>query len=213
LYINLGSADHLPRQATFGVFSADSEHPSVVRKKGSVAVVSLKGPKLAEARITQENPTDPIGVGDLIYTPAWQPGRPEHLAIAGLVDIDGDGDGDLDQLLKLIKLSGGVVDAIVDEKGVSPQGLEPSQMTVETKFLILGDQPALGNGGDASAEGVTGYSGILNQARALTIRRISLDDFLDHIGYVRQDGKLEFGNETSSSRPSPARPNYQRFGT
>lgn len=209
VYINVGSADFLPKQATFSVYGPESAQSGRAEKKGSISVIDIRDRHMAVARITEENNRNPIGIGDLIYTPAWEPGRPEHFAIAGFVDVNGDGESDLDLVRQLIELGGGVVDAIVDEHGNSPEGFEPDKMTINTKYLVLGDQPVVGGQTDDTGRGATAYSQMLNLARQLTVRRMSLNEFLDYIGYVRSERRSTF----NATPAAVSRPAYQRVGS
>src|SRR5258705_2201449 len=117
VWINLGTGDSLRRQVTFSVFDADQHDAAKAAKKGSIEVTRLLDEHMAEARITKDDPTNPILVGDNIYSQVWHRGKQLHFALTGVIDIDGDGQSDLPLALQLIKLNGGIVDAYFKDDG------------------------------------------------------------------------------------------------
>ena len=72
---------------------------------------------MAEARVTEDDATNPILTGDRIYSQVWQPGKKLHFALTGLIDLDGDTRSDMQLARELIELNGGVVDAYVADEG------------------------------------------------------------------------------------------------
>ena len=74
--------------------------------KGSVRVVRSIGPHLSEAKILEDEMSNPIQPGDLAYTPLWRPGKVVKYALDYGLDIDGDGLSDLDQIINIIQSSG-----------------------------------------------------------------------------------------------------------
>ena len=95
VWINLGTADSLRRQVTFSVFDADLHDAAKSKKKGSIEVTRLLSDHMAEARITNDDPTNPILTGDNIYSQIWHRGKKLHFALTGVIDVDGDGQSDL----------------------------------------------------------------------------------------------------------------------
>src|SRR5262249_17780677 len=133
VWINLGRNDALRRQVSFTVHTPDSKPGGTEGKKGSIEVTQILGDHLAEAKITGDSLTNPILPGDKIYTPLWDPNRPERFAIAGKIDINGDGQDDREQLKSLIALSGGAVDAELDAEGKMIGAI-----SADTRYLIAG---------------------------------------------------------------------------
>jgi len=136
VWINLGSADSLRRQVTFSVFDSDQHDAAKAAKKGSIEVTRMLDEHMAEARITKDNPTNPILVGDNIYSQVWHRGKKLHFALTGVIDIDGDGQSDMQLARDLIELNGGIVDAYVKDDG-KMQG----EITANTRYLVLGEVP------------------------------------------------------------------------
>ena len=66
VWINLGAADSLRRQMTFTVYDADQHDAAKAEKKGSLEVTRILGDHMAEARITEDDPKNPIITGDQV---------------------------------------------------------------------------------------------------------------------------------------------------
>jgi hypothetical protein len=195
-YIDLGSADGLRRQTTFSVFPFDVTNALDRTPKGTIEVIRIVDPHMAEARITYDSPTDPIVRGDKIVSPIFQKGRPERFAVAGFIDLTGNGRSDLPQLLTLIRQNGGVVDSYVDEEG-NRQGL----MSPGTKFMISGERPD----DKSDPEILKGYRKMLDDAQKHGVGTMALDDFLDYIGHQGRERSVGLGGRADPRdfRPKP----------
>ena len=112
--------------------------------KGMVEITRSTGYNAAEARITfhPQELRNPITKGDQLFNMALSSGSKEHIAFAGIIDLDGDGKSDNDNFLSILKRNNLVVDAHLDLKtGVIKGKINPS-----TQFLILGTgAPLVGN--------------------------------------------------------------------
>ena len=91
VWIDLGRANALPRQLIFAVYSGNTQNVTSAAKKGGVEVSQILGDHLAEARIVDDNISDPLLPGDVVHTPLWTPGVREKFAFTDGMDIDGDG--------------------------------------------------------------------------------------------------------------------------
>lgn len=174
VYINLGSEDALRPQATFSIFDANTNNLARVEKKGSIEVTRILGEHLAEAQVLDDRPNNPIAVGDVIYSPIFQKGRAIHFALAGLIDVDGDGQDDRELIRNLISISGGVVDA-----EVLPDGKRTGNITIDTRYLVVGEQPKSGNVEMAAAA----IEKIKSECDIAGVAQLSLNRFLSDIGY------------------------------
>jgi hypothetical protein len=87
----LGSADSLRRQVTFSVYDADQHDAAKAEKKGSIEVTRILGEHMAEARITEDDPKNPIITGDHVYSQVWHRGKKLRFALTGIIDFDNDG--------------------------------------------------------------------------------------------------------------------------
>jgi hypothetical protein len=196
VWINLGQADALRRQTTFAVYPADATDLKEASSKGSVEVTQILGDHLAEARIVEDNITDPIMPGDLIHTVVWAPGRREHFALTDGIDLDGDGRSDVQAVMNIIQMNGGVVDAWLDDTG-NLHG----KLSAETDFLVLGSEPGM----KATRERLDARSSMLRKAKELGIKVIGLQELLTRMGYRDQTPVVRFG-PGGSPDSFPARP-------
>ena len=190
VWINLGSQDGLRRQITFSVFDRDDTNPAESERKGKIEVVRLMEPHMAEARIVDDDLSNPIMPGDQIFSPTWEPGRPEHFALAGMMDIDGDGESDRQQIRDLIALNGGIIDAEEDA------GTKTGHVTINTKYVILGEEPK-------QEAKLTGYSEIFDEAKIYGVKTLSVHEFLDYMGYRPEERTVKLGR---TARPTDFKP-------
>ncbi len=194
VWINRGTADGLRRQASFSVFDADDSNPIEGKLKGKIEIVRMINDHMAEARIVEDDLAHPMMFGDPIFSPIWEPGRPEHFALAGLIDLDGDGSSDLQRVRDMIAINGGVVDAEVDASGK-----RTGQMSIETKYLVLGKEP--------TSEGkINAYSDIRGEAQTLGVKTIPLAEFLDYMGFKSEERTVRLDKDSKSSDFKPRLP-------
>ena len=93
VYINLGSADKLQPQVTFSIHPKGRDGRLNPVPKGTLEVVSIKGPHLALARITslaRGSDKDPILKSDYLFNPTWDPNSRKRIVLAGLADLNED---------------------------------------------------------------------------------------------------------------------------
>jgi hypothetical protein len=195
VWINLGSLDSLRRQVTFSVYDADEHDAEKAAKKGSIEVTRILGEHMAEARVTEDDATNPILTGDRIYSQVWQPGKKLHFALTGLIDIDGDTRSDMQLARELIELNGGEVDAYVTDDGSVEGTIEAT-----TRYLVLGELPQSATQAKAQESWHT-----MNQtANSLGVETITLSQFLSQMGYKPQDRAVRLGSG-ASARDFPPR--------
>lgn len=184
VWIDLGQADNLRPQVTFSVYSGDEDDAMSAERKASIEVTRILSPRMSEARITNDIPTDPVLEGDKIYSQVWNPGRQVGFAITGIIDMDGDGRQDLEQLKSVIVLNNGKVDATP-----APDGSIAGEMTVDTRYLILGehpDEPRMENERRA-------WDRMSEEADTLGIEPIALIDFLRLMGWQIENRAVQLG--------------------
>jgi hypothetical protein len=196
VWLALGSDDMLKRQTSFSVFGIDDDKPLDSQMKGKVEVTRILDRHLSEARILEDDLSNPIMPGDNIFSPAWQPGRAEHFAFAGFMDIDGDGVSDRARVREVVALNGGVVDAEATDDGKTT-----GQMTVNTKYLILGDAPT-----EKKSNAIEGYSALVGEAKLKGVSSMSLKEFLDYMGYDSREGTKTLGKGARGSDFKPQLP-------
>jgi hypothetical protein len=128
--------------------------------------------------------------GDQIFSPTWEPGRAEHFALAGTMDIDGDGEDDRERLRDLIAMNGGVIDEEIDAAG-KKQG----EMTINTKYLVRGEAPKAVE----ESTSLAAWSDINGRAQTLGIRIISVQELLKYMAYKPEDRTVTLGADVKSS--------------
>jgi hypothetical protein len=112
--------------------------------KGMVEITDVTSPYTARARITYETAPirNPLGRGDQIFNMTLSTGDKEHVALAGIVDLDGDGRPDTEAFIRMLERNNLIVDAYLDLKTGERKG---KGMNSGTRFLILGtDVPEVG---------------------------------------------------------------------
>jgi len=191
VFINLGSADGLKKRVTFSVFDPsttdvsalpekdadgnvivkDKQTVSDARKKGAIEVINVTQPHMAECRIMQDSTSSPLLPGDLIFTPIWRPGKQDHFAFVGLMDIDGDGKPDNDRIHDLIRANSAVIDAEIDEKGALIGAVTPA-----TRYLVKGSTEKVAN--------PQGSNKLIEDSTKLGVEAVDLAKFLDMMGYT-----------------------------
>ncbi|MCH7988418.1 MAG: hypothetical protein IID46_04615 [Planctomycetes bacterium] len=186
VWINLGSEDNLPKRLTFSVYNR--AHHGVGRGlddlKGAIEVTRVLGPHLAQARILGRDSFNPITQNDPIYTPLWSPGRVESFAFVGILDFDNDGLSDRARMKELVAASGAKITTEVDDEG----NRTGKTIGVETKYLVVGELPDPAEEADAEKRAnqfqvLEHFTDMEKEARIQGVRKISLSDFLSHIGY------------------------------
>ncbi|HEY8504020.1 MAG TPA: hypothetical protein VIL46_05520, partial [Gemmataceae bacterium] len=170
VYIDLGETHNLRPQTRFSVFPEErrsisaSELRGPVRVdvtgevtvpgasqngngvppdiKGAIEVVEVLGPSISSARVVYEvDPVrNPIRPGDKLFNPAWTPGQREHIAFAGIIDLNGDGTDDSEQFIRMLEQQGVVIDAYLDLKTRTIKG---KGITLDTAYLVRAAPPNL----------------------------------------------------------------------
>jgi hypothetical protein len=137
-YINLGSADRVKPQLTFGIHGVTLDGRPMGQPKGTLEVVDVVGEHLSRTRITSlKDPNrDPVLEGDVLYNPSWNPTIPKHIALAGIMDLTGDGRDSLYEFMRNLERQNIVIDAYLDPKDFTIKG---KGITVGTDFLVTGE--------------------------------------------------------------------------
>ncbi len=178
--LNLGRADGLQRQISFSVFDVDESNLAGAKKKGSIEVTRVFDAHQSEARIVDDDYTNPIVPGDVVYSPLWQPGLSMRFALAGLMDIDGDGVSDRKLIKNLIALNGGVVVA-----EVADDGTREGELSIHTRYLVLGERPTVTQNAAAGSSGavIEEYGRILREAEQFGVQQLPLERLISDLGY------------------------------
>lgn len=205
-WIDAGRADGLMRQTTFSVFDHDINGVTNAKPKGRIEVIRLSDEHMAECRILEDSPTNPILPGDVIHTPTWSPGQRLHFALAGVMDIDGDRIDDFELVKNIITLNGGVIDAELKKDGT-----RTGKMDINTRYLVLGAPPDENSPEKARQE----YTSMQNEVERYGTDKIPVQKLLTQMGWKAEERtvELEGGGGSSAFRtrkpgvkPAPAKP-------
>lgn len=200
VWVNLGQKDGLQRQTTFAVFDHDENGVAQAEPKARIEVVRISGDHLAECKILEDKPSDPILQNDVIFTPAWSPGLKIHFALVGFMDIDGDQVSDREQIRNIIQMSGGVIDAELQDDGTRNGAL-----TVNTRYLVLGEKPNERSGTRMLQE----YNFMLGEVNKFGTETINVQKLMAMMGYKPEERRVELGTNAAKSefkKRGPARP-------
>jgi hypothetical protein len=192
VWINLGRADGLDRQTTFGVYSGDVDAMGKAKKKATIEVTKIVGDHSAEARITDDKDSDPIAPGDKIFTPLWAPGEHPHYALAGIMNIDGDGRNAVGTVRNLITANGGQIDCMMDESGN-----KVGEVTTGTRCVVRGDDPKDGKQTETMSK-------ILRDAERFGARLMTLAELKQQMGYKPGTVGGRAPRPAASAAPGPA---------
>ncbi len=159
---------------------------------------------MAECRILEDQVANPMLPGDKIYTPLWHPGRQEHFALSGFMDVDGNGTSDWQLVQDLVRASGGVIDSELTPSGDIKGEMDPAV----TRYLVTGTTPK---------EHADKHAQMISMASKKGIQTMPLDTFLDHIGFAGVSKVVELGpyadpsnfNTPRKERPPLKKPQFR----
>jgi hypothetical protein len=188
-YINIGSADGLRPQITFSVHELGKDGKLNPVPKATIEVVEVRGPKLAQARVTsiRDAAANPILKGDRLFNATWDPTRKKHIALAGLVDMNNDRTDTTREFLRMLKNQNVEVDAMIDTRGTEPKLV--GQITPRTDFVVIGDSldyvnhPMLKTASARQAFDKLQRE-MREKATANAVPVLSLQRYMDMIGYT-----------------------------
>ena len=213
VYLNIGQRNGLQNKVTFSVYDPDQVNVESAKPKGKIEVIGTPRATSAEARIIEQDYSNPILPNDVIYSPVWHHGQPQHFALAGVIDLDNDGISDRARVLDLIRINGGVVDAYVDEAGKVV-----GKITPQTKYLIRGPAPEAKGGANIGSNieaNVDNYGALIGQADENDVGTITLQQFLDNIGYTQslhpRGRNVDERRAPGGARPGAAAENDSAF--
>lgn len=189
--LNVGTLDGVKPLTTFSIYKPSALDMETEKVKGSVQVVRCIGDHLCEAKILEDEMSNPVQKGDLAYTPLWRPGKTIRYALAYNLDIDGDGLEDLDELINIIQSAGAEVGAYIDR-----DGNQVGELTTDLFAVVHADEHSVDLVAKAKndVDNERQSKELVNQkfllaAKDQGIRLIKLSDFLNMIGY-KETGKI-----------------------
>ena len=194
--LDIGRADGLRVNYSFAIYSQTVNNFEKGRHKATIEVTRLIGEEYAEAKITFEDPLDPILTNDLVLSPTWDPGYSTPIAVAGVFDLDGDTRDDRDKVIQMIRRNGGTVKVTHDDQGNISGNIDPS-----VRYLVLGTAPV--EGVTANPEIVEAMKVLEEQARLSTVQIIDQRKLLNWMGrHGRPKVETVGGNKAEGAFPS-----------
>jgi len=183
--LNVGESDGLRPLTTFNIYKPTALDMDKDVPKGSVQVVRSLGDHLCEAKILEDEMSNPIMAGDLAYTPLWRPGKVIKYALDYGLDMDGDNLSDLDQIINIIQSSGAEVVAFIDDEGKVNGEITDDVYRVIRSDVNISDQLAHDSTrNEAAREALQRLEqGFLDSAKKAGVPELFLSDFLKAIGY------------------------------
>jgi hypothetical protein len=180
-YLNLGSEDNIVNGMTFEVYPRTGI-PTDGEGKGSV-IVTRAFENISECKIVENSTSDPVRADDLVANLAYDPNRTFTFAVEGEFDLYASGQtaSGADEVKRLIRRYGG---RVADE------------VTVQTDFVVMGNEPARPKELDESAEPqmwkvyneklaeYNRYTQLRQTAQSLNIPVLNTTRFLAFMGYT-----------------------------
>jgi len=213
VWLNLGRKDGLRTQVTFSVYGKTNKGiargPEDIKAKIEVVEVSDIS---SIARIVEEDRDRPVGIGDLIFSPAWSAGLKEYFSFVGDGDLNGDGEMDAKDR-KILKDQLTNAGAEIDVE-ITPDGLrEPAEakLTVQTKWLVVGDvgDPSKFVTDQAKLNQILAVQNqhklLIQEAREHGVKIVSLKDFLTYLGWKPESRLYIPGSNTPFNLKSGSR--------
>lgn len=205
VYINLGKADGLRPGTRFAVLDDEANRVADAEPKARIEVIEVnqQTDHLARARVLPDRRPITILRGDRVYSPAWQPGRKVVFGLVGKLDIDGDGKDDRETIKSLIAQSGAEIS--VD---LRPDGRMEGALTVNTRYLVIGDEfKVIGGVLDGATEVMAKRRAELEQqAKAMGVGRINLDKLMSYLRGSGEEDVVPLGSATRAADFKPRTP-------
>lgn len=159
------------------------------KPKGTIELIQV-GPNGSLARIVNTtSSTNPIRVGDQVYSSSWDPNRPQQFALIGKIDINRDGRDDREDLKRMIRLAGG---SVVYDLPPTSVGSETGKLTPAIAWYVVDDRlpyhpPNVKEGKMIGLEDegfLKKRAAAIAQARLDGIRPKPVERLLNELGYV-----------------------------
>ena len=132
VFIDMGRLDGIRANMTFTIYDRTATDYEKDRHKATIEVTEVVDEHLAKARVTQEDPLNPILVKDKVLSATFDRGDRVTIALAGFFDIDGDGISDMKRLRRMIQHNGGRIVAAHDENGNITGAVSYTHLTLPT---------------------------------------------------------------------------------
>jgi hypothetical protein len=97
-------------QMVFTIFDRNAPGVPTDKPKGTIELIEVND-RFSIGRIIKTlSSIEPFREGDIVYSPAWSPNEPMRFALIGKIDINRDSKDDREDLKRMIRAAGGIVD-------------------------------------------------------------------------------------------------------
>jgi peptidoglycan hydrolase CwlO-like protein len=212
--LNINKAMGARPQMVMSVFDAHSPGIPTEKPKGTIQLTKV-GEQFSIARIIKTSSSiDPLRTGDIVYSPAWSPNNPTRFALVGKIDVNRDGRDDREELKRMIKEAGGVVDFDLPPLEV---GKETGKLSPRIDWYVTDDRmpyhevfqqrnaPILKNESQLKER----MGQVIKEARLDGIRPMPIGRLLSFLGYDINTpvvGRAESVNTSAIRRLTAERP-------
>jgi hypothetical protein len=217
--VNLTRRQGARPQMKMTIFDAASPGIPTERPKGNIELVSI-GDQFSAARIIKTfKATDPIRVGDIVYSAAWSPNQPMRFALIGKIDVNRDGRDDRAELIRMIQEAGGSVDFDLPPPDL---GKETGSLSPRIDWYIIDERMPLRDTFSAKTQAAEVAQDALDkrvgavkkEARLNGIRPMTIERLLAFLGYDMATpvlGRVEAIDENAMRRvTAPRHPTDQQ---
>lgn len=188
--------------------------------KGSIELLQI-GEQFSIAKIVKTNSNiEPIRVGDIVYSPAWNANEPTTFALIGKMDVNRDGRDDRHELIRMIEEAGGRVDYDLPPPDL---GKETGKLTARIDWYVTDERTPLRDIFSQPSETTLTEMAqfdkkrgeVIKEARLNSIRPMPIGRLLTYLGYdfaAPIIGRAEAVNEealrtlTAPRRPTDSTP-------
>lgn len=176
-------------QMIFAVFDRDAPGLPTDKPKARIQLVQVnEGDSIAKIVHTFDM-RNPLHAGDQVYSAAWSPMEPVRFALVGKIDMNRDGRDDREDLKRLIRAAGGVIDFDLPPPAL---GSEQGEITAYTSWYVIDDRDPIRTPANQSAlaemetldqEFVQRRTEVFQIARENGVRPMPLERLLPSLGY------------------------------
>ncbi len=175
-------------QMKMTIFDARSPGIPTEKPKGSIELIAVREKDSSARIIKTDNPIDPIRAGDIVYSAAWSPNMPTRFALVGKMDVNRDSRDDREELKRMIREAGGIVEFDLPPPDL---GKEFGIMSPRIDWYVIDTRPPIRetfthqtNAGLASQAVLDKRVGeVTKEARLNGIRPMTIEKLLAYLGY------------------------------
>jgi len=175
-------------QMKMTIFDARSPGIPTEKPKGTIELTQIGDQSSAGRIIKTYVSTEPIRIGDIVYSAAWSPNQPMRFALVGKMDVNRDGRDDRQELKRMIEEAGGVIDYDLPppELGKETGTLTPriDWYVIDTRVPLRDTYIAKTAAVEVAAEKLNQKMGeVVKEARLNGIRPLPIERLLAFLGY------------------------------